>query len=166
MTWQLRTAMFPKTVISGAQRTDRIYGVPACVSMAQWALESAYGRSLSGANNPFGIKWRPAFGPNFRTVWTWEVVNGKVVKVQARFASFSSYDKAFDTHGYMLARNDGYYGRSRRHMENWRAYVQAIAPIYATDPLYASKLIRIIEDYRLFDYNVIAPIDANPKAPL
>ena len=52
-------SLFPLPVIAAAQASHAKYfplGPYASVSLAQWAVESAYGRVMSGANNPFGIK--------------------------------------------------------------------------------------------------------------
>jgi hypothetical protein len=48
---------FSLDVINAAQATQDRWGVPASVTLAQWALESRYGASMPvGSNNPFGIK--------------------------------------------------------------------------------------------------------------
>jgi len=51
---------FPPEIISAAQTAQAAYGVPASVTLAQWALESDYGQHMpQGSNNPFGIKAKP-----------------------------------------------------------------------------------------------------------
>ena len=47
----------PDAVIRAAQASQTRWGIPASVTLAQWALESAWGsRMPPGSNNPFGIK--------------------------------------------------------------------------------------------------------------
>ena len=51
--------------------------------LAQWALESGYGKTYSGKNNFFGIKGRPV--SNQPANATWEVINGQEVNTTANF---------------------------------------------------------------------------------
>lgn len=163
-----RDLKFPKVVQLAAQAEERATGIPACVSLAQWALESDYGRVMSGKNNPFGIK--AAKGTVRRT---WEVITGRVVITSATFRDFASLADAFTFHGKMLTNPLGYYTRLRPILARYKAskdagYRKAVAlevvrslalpnkPAYATDPAYASKLISIIESWRLYELNLPA----------
>lgn len=159
-----RNDKFPKAVQLAAQHSERKTGIPACVSLAQWALESAYGKSLSGANNPFGIKGN---AQNGKLCPTWEVVNGKSVRVKAYFRNFPSLEAAFDHHGAMLTNPLGYYRHSFDELARYKAardpaarelashaYIRAIAKPYATDPLYAEKLIGIVKTWKLHELNL------------
>lgn len=151
-----RDTLFPKHVQLAAQASERANGILACVILAQWAHESGYGRySMGLANNPFGIKW-PGLksGLKYVVMRTWEVIRGKRVDVDAKFAAFPTLEAAFKFHGKMLARPDGYYARAYPLRKSWRAYVEAIAPIYATDPKYAERLIAIIERWKLYELNL------------
>ena len=47
---------FTSEDIKLAQDVQAKYGVPASVTLAQYALESGYGKSTVGANNYFNIK--------------------------------------------------------------------------------------------------------------
>lgn len=144
-----RDELFPKSICLAAQHSQRATGVPACVTLAQWALESDYGGALSGVNNPFGIKGQPG-----RLCWTWEVINGRSMRVQDYFRNFGTPEEAFEYHGRMLVRPDGYYVHALPFLHDWKAYIQHIAPIYATDPDYASKLITIVERFSLQGFNL------------
>jgi flagellum-specific peptidoglycan hydrolase FlgJ len=46
-----------KVYIDAAQAAQKAYGLPASVSLAQFALESGYGKYDLGVNNFFGIKY-------------------------------------------------------------------------------------------------------------
>lgn len=147
-----RDRYFPKRVLLAAQHSQRAHGVPACVTLAQWALESAYGCYLSGTHNPFGIK---AYGDTpGRRQRTWEVVNGEKVVTWAKFRNFTSLEDAFNHHGHMLMRPDGYYTAAHPHTDDWEAFIWAIAPTYATDPAYAAKLIAMVRRWHLYDFNL------------
>src|ERR1700722_17849140 len=60
---KMTSATIPASVIVAAQAAHKTFyslGPFASVTLAQWAVESDYGRAMpAGSNNPFGIK---AFG--------------------------------------------------------------------------------------------------------
>lgn len=144
-----RNTLFPASVVLQAQHSQRTYSVATCVTLAQWALESDYGAALSGKNNPFGIKGEPG-----TLCWTWEVENGKPIHVQAYFKDFDALEQAFDYHGHMLTRLDGYYAKALPYLSDWQAFIDHMAPIYATDPQYAAKLASLIQRWELEGYDL------------
>src|SRR5260370_38392004 len=74
----------PPEVIEAAKASQRQWGVPASVTLAQWIVESAWGSAMPpDSNNPFGIKaleTQPA-----EATGTGEVMDGKGVITPARF---------------------------------------------------------------------------------
>lgn len=156
-----RDKFFPKHIQLAAQHSQRRWGVPAAVTLAQWALESAYGRYLSGTHNPFGIK--ATYGEPGRMVTTWEVYNGRKVVLQARFRNFATIEDAFNHHGAMLMNPRGYYTRAHGYAKSatWRHFIRAISPphrpAYATDPAYARKLEAMVDRWRLYEINLADP---------
>lgn len=153
-----RSLAFPKELILAAQHSERATGTPACVALAQWAHESAWGKYMSGRNNPFGIKGNALNG---RLVKTWEEVNGLNVTVTTYFRNFANMQAAFEYHGRMLANPLGYYASARKFYHaakdgeaSWVKYVKTISPIYATDSAYAKKVSDIITRFHLYDYNL------------
>lgn len=143
--------MFPSDVIAGAQASARTYHVPASVTLAQWALESGFGKYMpSGSNNPFGIK--AVNGMQSVTSYTKEYLNGKWVTIPQHFAKFATIGLAFDYHARMLATSP-YYVKAM-HAMNPQAFAQALQGVYATDPQYASKLLGLMHVYNLYQYDV------------
>lgn len=153
---------FSIDVIRAAQATQRRWGVPASVTLAQWAIESGYGKHMpSGSNNPFGIKARKD-QPRV-SAWTTEFIGGKSVKVQEPFRAFSSLEEAFMDHGRLLG-SVGVYARARKFMGDADAFADALTGVYATDPNYGAKLKKIMHDNNLYAFN--APtIDGPPIEP-
>jgi len=114
------------------------------VTAAQWALESGWGRRQSGKNNFFGIKSTNNTGT---LVPTHEVVGGKRVAVNARFADYQSFKDGIAAHSQFLggrryARVG--YGTAKTPAEAIDALVKGH---YATDPHYADKLLPMIRRY-------------------
>jgi hypothetical protein len=109
------------------------------VVAAQWALESAYGTALSGKNNFFGIK-----GPG-TVKTTWEDYGNGPVTIKASFKDFAT---PFDCVNHLVTEwykdYKGYKGVNRASTREDCAYLLK-AEGYATDPIYAQKLIRIMQ---------------------
>ncbi len=139
-------------VIQGAQASDKLWGVPASVTLAQFILESAFGKSMPpGSNNPFGIKAR-GDQPSVKAR-TIEYVNGSERVEYANFRKFSSFDEAFAQHGRLLATSP-YYKPAMAVRNDPLAFADALTGVYATDPKYGSSLIKLIGKYDLTVYDV------------
>ncbi len=138
-------------VITAAQASDRIWGVPASVTLAQFILESAGGkRTPPGSHNPFGIKAKE--GEPSVSAQTWEVEKGKKVVTGARFRKFANFDEAFSHHGRLLG-TSSYYRKAMAVKDDPVAFANALTGVYATDPEYGRKLISLINQYDLFVYD-------------
>ena len=140
-----------------AQDAQRRLRIPASVTIAQAIHESYWGTSglARNANNFFGIKARNGEG-SAGTYWmeAWEVVDGEDVVLREPFRKYLSPDESFYDHGMFFLRNSRYQG-AFRYSENPRAFARAIADAgYATDPGYAPKLIRIMDQYNLYQYDL------------
>lgn len=103
------------------------------VTAAQWALESGWGKSMSGKNNPFGQKARK--GEPATTRKTWEIVGGSKQVIMAPFKDYPSLDAAIQEHVEKW---------TKRKTNPGSTPIQAAAAIkaagYATDPAYVMKL--------------------------
>ncbi|HRE15503.1 MAG TPA: flagellar assembly peptidoglycan hydrolase FlgJ [Rhodocyclaceae bacterium] len=141
---------FVNRVWPHAVEVSRSTGIPPQFLVAHAALESGWGRSEmrradgSSAHNLFGIKaGRSWSGPTVETQTT-EFINGESQRVTARFRAYSSYGEAFRDYANLL-RNNPRFGAvigSQDGTEFARRLQQAG---YATDPMYADKLSRIIQ---------------------
>jgi LysM repeat protein len=148
---------FIEAAASAAQDSQRRLGIPASVIIAQAIHESYWGTSkLSrNANNFFGIKSRNGEG-SAGTYWmdAWEVVDGEDVVVPEPFRAYNNPGESFLDHGLFFLRNSRYHG-AFKYSNDPRRFAQAIADAgYATDPDYAPKLIRIMDQYNLYQYDV------------
>lgn len=127
-------------------------GVPQALILAQAALESGWGRreivGRDGAPsfNLFGIKadrsWR---GPVAEAATT-EFIDGAMRRVTGKFRAYGSYEEAFADYAKFLTRNPRYAGVLSA--EGPQQAAQALQRAgYATDPEYASKLIRLMKRF-------------------
>lgn len=120
--------------------SEQKWGIPAVVSLAQFNLESGFGKHMPrGSNNPFGIKARE--GQPYVEAMTTEHVNGRDIRIVQKFRKFSSMDEAFDEHARLLATGRPY-AHARQFENNPTAFAGALQGVYATDPNYAAKLTR------------------------
>jgi flagellum-specific peptidoglycan hydrolase FlgJ len=141
----------PDDIIAAARAAEKKWGIPAAISIAQWALESGWGRHMPpGSNNPFGIKARP--GEPSVIVPTREVIHGRSVIVEAPFRRFASIAEAFDRHGELLATAPAY-ARARAFEKAPDAFADALTGVYATDPHYGTLLHAIMRGANLYRYD-------------
>lgn len=143
---------FNINLIKGAQESQKKWGIPASITLAQWALESGYGKSMpDGSNNPFGIK--ALAGQPSVTAWTTEVVNGKLVKVREPFRVYSSMGEAFIKHSELLGTGRRY-APARKFLNEPDRFADALTGVYATDLKYGSKLKSIMRTNDLYRFNL------------
>lgn len=142
----------PEQIVSAAQGAERQYGVPACISIAQWILESDRGAHIpAGSNNPFGIK--ASCGEPYVIARTREVFDGQTVIIDARFRKFASIADAFAAHGRLLAT----FGPYRAAMEaagDPDQFAARLTGTYATDPHYGTALRDIMRGSNLYQFNL------------
>jgi hypothetical protein len=111
------------------------------VVAAQWALESGFGRYLSGKNNFFGHKGTPGTSKE-----TQEFINGKWITITDTFKDYASPRAAIqDLIKLWYKDYKGYKGVNRAN-----SYVECANLLrsegYATDPAYPAKLIDLIKE--------------------
>lgn len=139
-------------IIAAGKKTMKATGIPASVSIAQYALESGWGKHMpTGSNNPFGMKVRAGGTDPYVETQTREVVNGKDVYITARFRKFASIADAFDAHAQLLLRP--VYANARSKLPNPDAFADALTGVYATDPKYGTLLKSIMKGSNLYQYD-------------
>lgn len=140
---------FVNRVWPHAVEASRATGIPPQFLVAHAALETAWGRSEprqadgSGSNNLFGVKAGKRWsGPTADSATT-EYVNGQPQQSVERFRAYASYEDSFRDYAQLLRNNPRFSSviGSQTGTEFARRLQQAG---YATDPMYADKLTRII----------------------
>lgn len=129
---------FFRTYFPAAKENEKKTGVPWQVTLAQAALESAWGKHAPG-NNFFGIKADPTWTGRVQTLRTREVINGVGVFVQARFRAYDSPEESFADHANFLRRWPRY-SKAFATLDPY-AFARIVAAAgYATDPNYGNVL--------------------------
>lgn len=140
---------FVSRVWPHAVEASRSTGIPPQFLVAHSALESGWGRSEirkadgSGSHNLFGIKAGKNWSGATVDAMTTEYIDGKPQQVVERFRAYGSYEECFRDYAALLRNSPRYSGviGSQDGTEFARRLQQAG---YATDPMYADKLSRII----------------------
>lgn len=123
-------------------------GVPASITLAQGLLESRYGLSELAVkgNNHFGIKCH--------NNWTGKKIYYDDDAKGECFRKYPSPEQSYRDHSDFLRYRDRYKFLFDYKTTDYKSWANGLKKAgYATDPSYASKLIRIIEDYRLYEYD-------------
>ena len=123
-------------------------GVPASITLAQGLLESRYGLSDLAAkgNNHFGIKCHN----------NWQggrMYHDDDAKGEC-FRKYDSPEQSYRDHSDFLRYRDRYKFLFDYKITDYKAWAHGLKKAgYATDPKYPAKLIQLIEEYELHQYD-------------
>lgn len=150
---------FLDLLLPAARECQRLTGIPASFTLAQAALESAWGASklASRGRNLFGVKADRAWKGETLDMPTTEVVRGKSIKVIAKWRVYPTWSSCILDRAKFFRDNPRYSKCwAEKTGEGWARAVAAAG--YATDPEYAQKLIATMRARNLtrFD-NLEAP---------
>lgn len=138
-------------------------GVPASITLAQGMLESRYGLSKLAAEgkNHFGIKCH--------SDWKGKTMHQDDDAAQECFRVYSSDAQSFRDHSDFLRYRDRYKPLFELAPTDYKGWAHGLKKAgYATDPQYADKLIKLIEDYKLYRFDTGSAGEelSVPEAPL
>lgn len=148
----LRTGQIPDTIRTLAYMIEAQYKVPRAVTLAQYILESRWGKNDLGANNVFGHTYNATKKymavPRFVLRKDKISVNGIFVSgPERKFARYTTVAECFATHGKYLSQSPLY--SAAFYTSTPESFVRVLALHYAQDPDYGIKLITIIRRYKL-----------------
>ena len=129
-------------------------GLPAGIAVAQAILESNWGQSqlARDAHNYFGIK---AHAEHRRVSYpTFEVVNGRTIRLTAEFARYNSMEECFADRDQIIRRATCYAG-AREAKDDPEQFARELAKHWATDTNYAEKLLSV------YHSNGLQTLDSN-----
>ncbi|MBI9057504.1 glucosaminidase domain-containing protein [Labilibaculum sp. DW002] len=123
-------------------------GIPASITLAQGLLESGNGNSqlATKANNHFGIKCHDWTGPSVK------------MDDDKRNECFRKYDRPYDSykdHSKFLTTRSRYAFLFKYSSDDYKRWAHGLKKAgYATDPKYAHRLIKIIQESQLYKLDV------------
>jgi flagellum-specific peptidoglycan hydrolase FlgJ len=152
--------------ILAAQAAERQYPtVPSAISLAQFALESAWGKKDLGVHNYGGIKLSKAERNNGKPIVpfvvkrTREVVDGKDIYIDDYFRAFDSVEDYFLHHAKLLATGK-YMARAVAQLPSLGKFADELGggtktrPAYATDPNYGKSIRALLKGNDLMRFNL------------
>lgn len=153
MTWNQRYQNYFDKYKDVAVEQMLKYRIPASITLAQGVLESAAGNSelATKANNHFGIKCNG---------WTGRK---SYHDDDARNECFRAYDSVYESyqdHSVFLTTSKRYSNLFQLKLTDYKGWARGLKTCgYATSPTYATKLIEIIELYKLYQYDTAKHFD-------
>lgn len=138
-------------------------GVPASITLAQGIIESGAGLSKLAVegNNHFGIKCH--------TDWKGRTMAVDDDKKGECFRVYKNAEQSFRDHSDFLRYRDRYKFLFSYDVTDYKSWAYGLKKAgYATDPAYSGKLIKMIEDYKLWRYDtpkVEERPDTIPESP-
>jgi len=139
------TNLWPLAVQAGNE-----LGVDPKVILAQAALETGWGSGIqqttdgSSSHNLFNIKAGSKWTGNTVAVNADEIINNQLVKEKSHFRVYESHADSFSDYVALLKNNSRYYNVLKQANDSF-AYVKGLQDAgYATDPLYAEKIMKIV----------------------
>lgn len=131
-----------------AREEMRLYGIPASIKLAQALLESGAGKSeLAGrSNNHFGIKCHKE--------WTGPSVLKDDDARNECFRKYKGVEDSYRDHSLFLTSRPRYEVLFKLPITDYKAWAYSLKNAgYATNPVYAEKLIKIIEEHQLYRFD-------------
>ena len=123
------------------------YRIPASITLAQGVLESGAGRSelTRKANNHFGIKCHG---------WTGRKSYHDDDELGECFRAYNSAYESYQDHSVFLTSSKRYSSLFSLKLTDYKGWARGLKACgYATSPTYATRLIEIIELYKLYRYD-------------
>ena len=130
-------------------------GVPASITLAQGILESRSGLSAlaTEGNNHFGIKCHKD--------WTGRTMHLDDDRRNECFRVYDTPEESFRHHSDFLRYRVRYKFLFDLELTDYKGWAYGLKQAgYATDPSYAAKLIKCIEDYDLARFDILTPEEA------
>lgn len=133
-----------KLAISEMQRS----GIPASIILAQGCWESQNGNSVlaTDGNNHFGIKCK--------SEWKGKRIFHDDDAKHECFRKYVHAEASYIDHTDFLMNSSRYSSLFQLDQKDYSGWAYGLKKAgYATDPIYAERLIKIIEDFKLFIYD-------------
>lgn len=133
---------------STAVEQMRVHGIPASITLAQGVLESGFGNSYlaTKANNHFGIKCH--------NDWDGKRVYRDDDKKNECFRSYRSAADSYEDHSLFLTKKSRYNFLFEYEQDDYKSWSKGLKKAgYATDPNYPKRLMAIIEELGLSQFD-------------
>lgn len=157
-----RYVAYIETYCDIAVEQMKLHKIPASITLAQGILESSAGQSdlAQRSRNHFGIKCG--------NDWTGASVTHYDDGRNECFRSYTKVRDSYEDHSLFLVNRPWYSSLFELPITDYKRWATGLKEAgYATDPLYPTKLITLIETYELHQYDKSKPTtDPGKKDPV
>jgi len=143
---------FIETLMPYAKKVANTLGISPAVLIAQSALETGWGKKIINGSddqssfNLFNIKAHKSWQGDKVSKNSLEVEDGVGVKRRSEFRAYQDYEHSFSDYGHFITTNQRYQEALQQGTDADR-YVEELQKAgYATDPQYADKIKRIMNN--------------------
>ncbi len=136
---------------------QRYYGIPASITMAQGILESDSGNSIlaKGSNNHFGIKCK--------SYWKGKTFTHTDDAPDECFRAYDSVEDSYEDHANFLDSSPRYDSLFRFEPTDYKSWARGLKGAgYATAPDYTQRIVKLIEDNKLYILDMEAESGVTP----
>lgn len=126
-------------------------GIPAAITLAQGLHESGFGNGELAlkSNNHFGIKCKPN--------WQGATTTHNDDALGECFRAYDSVAASYRDHSDFLVTGRRYSFLFNLNVEDYKGWANGLKKAgYATNPKYPQLLIKLVENYNLSEYTIIA----------
>lgn len=153
----LSRKQFISKMVPYAKKMQAKYGYFASIAIAQAALESNFGKSELGNApyyNLFGIKY-DGKGEYVQFKTLEQTKQGKTYQINAKFQKYNSYSHAFEQYAILFTKTQWLkdYYQDFLQAKTVESSAHALTSTYATDIRYGEKLLQIIDEFQLTQYD-------------
>jgi LysM repeat protein len=148
-----QTLAYIKKYAAIAVKEMHEYKIPASITLAQGILESGKGRSELAlkSNNHFGIKCHRQ--------WTGERVYHDDDEKGECFRKYQYPETSYNDHSLFLTQRSRYAFLFDYNIKNYKKWAYGLRKAgYATDRKYPSKLLKIIKEFQLYEFDKIKKV--------
>lgn len=137
------------------------YKIPASITLAQGILESGNGRS------ELALKSKNHFGIKCHKTWDGQRVYHDDDREGECFRKYLYVETSYNNHSEFLTKRQRYAFLFNYRIYDYKSWARGLRKAgYATDRKYPNKLIKIIEDYNLYEFDKIKKKDFTYVKPI
>lgn len=134
------------------------YKIPASITLAQGILESGKGRS------ELAVKSKNHFGIKCHKGWTGDFVTHDDDEKGECFRKYKHVKSSYEDHSKFLTSRRRYANLFKLRLTDYKGWAYGLKKAgYATDRRYPKKLIKIIEDYDLHEFDKLSKKDVKKR---
>lgn len=142
---------FIALLLPAARAAAKEFGVPVSITLAQAALESAWGEKAPG-NNYFGVKADKSWKGASVVFDTHEQIGGKRIGMPDAFRVYKTLDESVRDHAKFVKENGRYAACFKETTaEGWARALEKAG--YATGENYADRLIAVMNGRKMQQYD-------------